>query len=243
MIKNFLKKIVPNKLIDEYWKIINLYFDRYARKSYSQEGEDLILKRIFEGKENGFYVDVGAHHPLRFSNTYIFYKLGWRGINIDAMPKSMVYFDKIRPNDINIETPVSDRQQTLTYYAFNEPALNGFSEKLSIERNKKDGYKIIFRKEMVTKTLAQVLDQYLPKSQTINFLTIDVEGLDFSVLKSNDWEKYTPEVVLVEILGSSLEDINASEITSFMKKKGYIIFAKTYHTVFFKLENSRDNGN
>ena len=57
---------------------------------YSQEGEDMILGKIFSGQKHGFYVDVGAHHPLRFSNTYLFYLKGWRGINIDAMPGSMV---------------------------------------------------------------------------------------------------------------------------------------------------------
>jgi hypothetical protein len=62
-------------------------FGYYSKKSYSQEGEDMILNRIFEFRNSGFYIDVGAHHPMRFSNTYFFYRKGWRGINIDAMPR------------------------------------------------------------------------------------------------------------------------------------------------------------
>ena len=62
---------------------------RGIQYSFSQEGEDLVLARIFEGKKNGFYVDIGAHHPTRFSNTHYFYRRGWSGINIDAMPGSM----------------------------------------------------------------------------------------------------------------------------------------------------------
>ena len=91
-------------------KINNIY-RRIFRKDpnmlpnicYSQNGEDLILNRFLENKKNGFYIDIGAHHPIRFSNTYLFYKKGWRGINIDAMPGSMDLFNKIRSRDINIE--------------------------------------------------------------------------------------------------------------------------------------------
>ncbi len=71
--------------------------------SYSQEGEDLILQRFFETKENGFYIDVGAHNPTRFSNTFIFYLKGWRGINIEPTPGSKTAFDSVRPKDLNIE--------------------------------------------------------------------------------------------------------------------------------------------
>src|SRR5690242_3324544 len=68
----------------------------WAVKSYSQEGEDRILHSIFETVADGFYVDIGAHHPKRFSNTYLFYQRGWRGINVDAMPGSMVRFKRVR---------------------------------------------------------------------------------------------------------------------------------------------------
>ena len=85
----------------------HLYVTRYSNISYSLQGEDMVLKELFADKNQGFYVDVGAHHPFRFSNTYLFYKKGWRGINIDAMPRSMELFDKFRPRDINIECGVA----------------------------------------------------------------------------------------------------------------------------------------
>ena len=68
----------------------------------------MILRRIFIGKLTGFYVDIGAHHPKRFSNTYIFYQRGWRGINIDAKPGTKEVFNKLRPRDINLEVPISE---------------------------------------------------------------------------------------------------------------------------------------
>ena len=234
MLKELLKTILPKRAKEKIINIKNHYFDGYSLKSYSQEGEDMILKRLFEKQEKGFYVDVGAHHPKRFSNTYYFYKKGWNGINIDAMPNSMKLFNKIRPRDINIEKPISDEKQILTYYAFNEPALNGFSKELSDSRVKDDNnYHIIFEKDIETSTLEEVLDTNLPRHQEIDFLSIDVEGLDFMVLKSNDFEKYKPKVILIEILGSSLSDIDNNEISILLKKFNYLIYAKAVNTVIF----------
>ena len=116
MLQQILKKFLPKAVKEKIIEFRNNNLDGYATKSYSQEGEDMILKRLFGGQKFGFYVDVGAHHPKRFSNTYYFYKKGWRGINIDAMPGSMIAFDKLRPRDINIERPISDKKQILTYY-------------------------------------------------------------------------------------------------------------------------------
>ena len=234
MLKELLKTILPKRAKEKIINIKNHYFDGYSLKSYSQEGEDMILKRLFEKQEKGFYVDVGAHHPKRFSNTYYFYKKGWNGINIDAMPNSMKLFNKIRPRDINIEKPISDEKQILTYYAFNEPALNGFSKELSDSRVKEENnYHIIFEKDIETSTLEEVLDINLPRNQEIDFLSIDVEGLDFMVLKSNDFEKYKPKVILIEILGSSLSDIDNNEISILLKKFNYLIYAKAVNTVIF----------
>ncbi|MBT6440537.1 MAG: FkbM family methyltransferase [Flavobacteriales bacterium] len=234
MLKELLKTILPKRAKEKIINIKNHYFDGYSLKSYSQEGEDMILKRLFEKQEKGFYVDVGAHHPKRFSNTYYFYKKGWNGINIDAMPNSMKLFNKIRPRDINIEKPISDEKQILTYYAFNEPALNGFSKELSDSRVKEENnYHIIFEKDIETSTLEEVLDTNLPRHQEIDFLSIDVEGLDFMVLKSNDFEKYKPKVILIEILGSSLSDIDNNEISILLKKFNYLIYAKAVNTVIF----------
>lgn len=163
MLKKIIKLILPKIILDKLIYFRNKYFDVYGTKSYSQEGEDMILRRLFENQTTGFYIDVGAHHPKRFSNTYYFYKKGWKGINIDAMPGSMKIFNKIRQRDINIEKAVSDKKQILTYYVFNEPALNGFSKELSEKRNNKNNYYIEKTIDIETYTLEEILDQYLPK--------------------------------------------------------------------------------
>jgi FkbM family methyltransferase len=230
-IKNVISIEKRRKLVDIY----NNSIYGFSIKSYSQEGEDMILKRIFDRKKEGFFVDVGAYHPKKYSNTFYFYKLGWSGINIDAMPGSMKIFNKARPRDINLEMPVSSKKQILTYYAFNEPALNSFNKELSYERNGKDGYRIIFEKEIETLTLSDILDKYLPTTiKEIDFMSIDVETLDFDVLKSNDWKKYNPLIVLIEDLNFKIQDLSNSEIYNFLKQYNYDFFAKTVNTHFFK---------
>ena len=188
------------------------YSLRYRNISFSQEGEDILLKRIFSDKKNGFYIDVGAHHPIRFSNTYLLSKNGWNGINIDAMPGSMVPFNKNRPNDINIESPISDVQEELIFYIFNEPALNTFSKEEAIKKDGKNGYSIISKKKLFTKTLTEVLSENINKNQKIDFISIDVEGFDFKVLKSLDLNIYRPEIILIEDLS------NTSDFEMFFKK-------------------------
>ncbi len=237
MLKKNIKTILPKQVVNKLIEFKNNYLSEYAIKSYSQEGEDMILARLFENQQNGFYIDVGAHHPQRFSNTYFFYKKGWRGINVDAMLGSMKLFNKIRSRDINIERPVSDKKEILTYYAFNEPALNGFSKKLSEKRNDRVNYFIQFTKDIETVTLEEILDENLPKNQTIDFLSIDVEGFDFKVLKSNNFNKYKPKVILIESLGNHLKDIENDEIYRYLKQINYLLLAKTIYTNIFIKNN------
>ena len=233
MLKKMFKFILPTSIINNSIKFKNNYFDGYSLKSYSQEGEDMILRRLFDKQQTGFYVDVGAHHPMRFSNTYFFYKKGWEGINIDAMPGCMKLFNKMRHRDINIEKPISNKKQVLTYYAFNEPALNGFSKELSQERAEKDNYFIEFTKDIETSTLEEVLNINLPKDKEIDFLSIDVEGLDFMVLKSNNFKKHKPKIILIEMLGINLKDIENNKITRYLESYDYSIYSKTVNTVIF----------
>lgn len=210
-------------------------WDQWKNHSWSQEGEDLILRIAFDHQANGFYVDVGAHHPKRFSNSYLFYRRGWSGINIDAMPGSMIPFFKMRPRDINLELGISTDNGTLDYYVFNESALNGFSKEVSVERhNASSPYKIEKILKIRTAPLSTVLDQHMPASQEIDFMSIDVEGLDFDVLNSNDWSKYRPKMVLVEVLASSLHEISESNIGRLMHEVGYELYAKCANTVFFR---------
>ena len=224
-LKKLLRKYLP----------VN-YFQTHT--SYSQEGEDMVLRSFYEGKKNykGFFVDVGAHHPYRFSNTNYFYKKGWHGINVEPTPGAIKAFKTFRKRDINLNIGISSTKDKLTFYCFNEPALNGFSKEISEERNASKNYKIIKEVEIETYPLADVLDKNLPSNQLIDFLTIDVEGLDLQVLQSNNWEKYKPAYILVEDR-IEFDNLANSEVYSYLKKQGYQLIAKTLRTLFFKYGN------
>jgi len=199
---------------------------------YGQDGEDLILNRLLDGQQKGFYVDVGAHHPVRFSNTYMFYQRGWSGINIDAMPGSMMKFKKIRPRDINIESGVAGSSGILKYYCFNEPALNTF-DGAEAERKDKHPYHIVNTIDIGVERLDKILARYLPKGQTIDFMSIDVEGKDEEVLHSNDWTLYRPRIVLVETLRTDMLTLGECSVVKFLASVGYKPVSKAYNTSFF----------
>lgn len=230
----FIKNILPESIYNCFLHFYLERVTRYKRTAYSQEGEDLVLERFFENKKTGFYVDIGALHPRRFSNTYLFYLKGWKGINIEPRPGSSRVFNRTRPRDINLEIPISNQKEKLTYYIFNEPALNGFSKDISSSRNGYQNYKIVKEVLLHTQTLEEVLDKYLPQNQEIDFLTIDVEGLDYNVLLSNNWNKYNPKIILIEDLEFSFNNIDKSKVFNFLNSKGYSLFAKTVNTLFFQ---------
>lgn len=202
------------------------------QRSYSQDGEDLIIDRLLSGQPRGFYVDVGAHHPLRFSNTFAFYRRGWRGVNIDAMPGSMKMFRRFRKRDINIECGVAARSGTLTYHCFNEPALNTFNAEEAMMKARPP-YHEIRTVEVAVEPLGLLLERYLPPNQPIDFLSVDVEGLDEEVLRSNDWQRFRPLYVLAEALRVDLLDLDQCSIVLYMQSVGYKPVAKAYNTVFF----------
>lgn len=201
----------------------------------------MILRRIFGNQERGFYVDVGAHHPSRFSNTRFFYRRGWRGINIEPNPDAMRAFRSARSRDTNLHTGVSDRAEVLTYYVFDEPALNTFDADMVKSRLAGTPYRLAKTIDVAVERLDDILARCLPASQEIDFLSIDVEGLDIAVLRSNDWQRFRPKCVLVEALGMSLEDALRSDVSFFMKNQGYELFAKTFSTLVFR-EDAKEDG-
>ena len=210
----------------------------HCRRSYSQEGEDLVLGRMFDDRPAGVYVDVGAHHPFRFSNTCLLHERGWRGINIDACPGSMRLFRRFRPNDVNLEIGVSERPSRLEFFVFAEPALNTFDADLAKSRQD-EGWAFVERIPVECRPLAQIIDEQLPRlgATGIDVLTIDAEGFDLQVLRSNDWDRYRPSAVVVEILGSDIGQMMVSPTALFLSHLGYAPAVKLHNSVVFAPAN------
>ena len=206
-------------------KLRSLIFSKYSRKSYSQFGEDLVLSTFLDKTVNGFYVDIGAYHPYRFSNTSFYYNRGCSGINIDAKPGSMNLLNKKRTRDVNLEIGISKDESELNFYIFKESAYNTFSKEHAehyIEQGEKLDKKVIVK----TMSIASVLDQYLPANTTINFISIDVEGMDLTVLQSNNWDKYKPEYILIENHGVDIETIIDTAVYKFLHDKNYKLISR-----------------
>ncbi len=220
----------------------NLFPFLFSERFYSQYGEDKLLLSFFDRKQEGykgFYVDVGAHNPFRFSNTAIFYKRGWRGINIEPTPRLFRAFTIARKRDINLNIGISDSTTNLTFYEFNEPGLNNFSKERSTHLDKNTSYYIVAERSIPVRPLKDVLSEHLPKNQIIDFLNVDAEGFDLRVLKSNDWKRFRPNYISVE--GEfDAEHLSESKEYTFLRERGYKLVGRTLITFMFQSEVLQD---
>lgn len=229
MFKKLIKKVVPYKYHGHILLLKDVGF-----KTYSQEGEDMILNEIFQKKNRGFYVDVGAFHPKKNSTTYKLYKKGWRGINVEPRSDSKILFDFMRRKDINLQMGVYSKKDILTYYTFTSYSMNTFDEKVAEERINGSYVKLVKKEKIPVNTLSYILNKYLPKNTSIDYMNIDVEGVDFEVLKSNDWEKFRPNIITLEIIGLGIKSILNSKENKFLEEKGYTFVCKLLNTCFYK---------
>ena len=227
-----------NKILKAIYRTLFLLksLSPYGRMSFGQEGEDIVLSKIFQFYRKGFYVDVGAHHPVKYSNTKLFYDRGWSGINIDPIPGMKKKFDHARPRDINIECGVGKEKGKINFFIFEEGAYNTCSPDKAA-KVKKSGVKLLEEKSIPVLKLSDILKEHVPSGQEIDILTIDVETLDFEVLQSNDWKEFRPKIVLVEMLETNIEKCHEDPVFIFMKEQGYDLMSKTVNTSFFKRQD------
>jgi FkbM family methyltransferase len=230
--KRILKKYLPPAWIH----LGNTILGRQAHKSYSQYGEDMILKALFSDKKQGFYVDIGAYHPKDLSNTYAFYTSGWRGINIDATSGSMRLFNVFRTRDINLELAVSNSTDECIFYQSDAPSLNTLSKDLLLQRVGKKEQAVTAEIRMKPTKLGAVLDKYLAPGQEIDFISIDVEGMELSVLQSNNWGKYRPHALVIESdqgAKFTLDQIGSDPIVAYLKQLDYKLISVTVANLIF----------
>lgn len=230
---HFLKLVLPPFLTNwiKNWRHyhlnkIELKPDYFLIDSYSQYQEDLILDSIFR-KDGGFYVDIGANDPEKFSNTNRFYRRGWSGINIEPQPEKIVLFEKKRKRDINLNIGIGCEYGQLDFYKLEIDTLSTFDKKTAIDHCSRFKTQI---KEVINVEvwpLKEVMNEYLPNNQSIDFLSIDTEGFDLKVLKSNDWDLFRPKIVLIEV------GKDGHEIISFLKKNNYELVYKNSCNFFF----------
>lgn len=204
-----------------------------CRVHFGQFGEDAMLAEFMKNRANGFYVDIGCHDPQRFSNTFLLWKvLGWQGINIDADPHAIERFKVARPNDINLHFGVGPAEGYLELFMFSEGAVNTFDSVIASSRQQKFGaFETV---KVPIKTLKSILDEYLPRNQAIDYMNVNVEGLDFEVLKSNDWVRYRPQYLSVELHGIDLRRAGDNPVVQYLETVGYKLISFYWVTGLFE---------
>ncbi|GAB4049559.1 FkbM family methyltransferase [Catellatospora paridis] len=168
--------------------------------TYAQNREDLYIAGFFPDVENGFYVDVGAQHPVRDSVTKYFSLLGWTGINIEPQRKYHELLAADRPKDINLNMGISDAAGSLQLREFPSDGLSTFSDVLKSEYEQDEHMRSAGHTDydVTVDTLANVFAEHVPERQTIHFMKVDVEGLEYQVFLGNDWSRFRPIVLCVE---------------------------------------------
>jgi FkbM family methyltransferase len=186
--------------------------------SYSLNFEDVVLHRLFSRKQIGFYVDVGAGHPRFENDMFALYQRGWRGINIEPNHGFHAALTEERPRDTNLRVALSDRVgRELTYYELNGSGLSTCDPEQA--RIYQASSRSVVIREVPVTTLTSVLEE--AGVAHINILKIDVEGFEEKVLNGNDWERFRPDVVVIEATYPESPIRRPTNILSFMEQRGY----------------------
>lgn len=239
-VMRFLHGIVSPSYLFTLVDIKKRFISGFRQEYYSQSGEDIIVGKLLP-KENGFYVDVGAFHPQHYSNTHLLYRKGWTGINIDPNSASIELFKRRRKRDVNLQLGILDDRKELPYYQFSHASCNTFSQEQAENMKRETWIDFLNVTNVKCVPLRDVLETYLPDDIAIDLLNVDVEGMDEQVLRSNDWGRYRPRVIIVESHGFNAESPENDHVYRFLKSKSYLLHAFTGLSLIFVADNYARN--
>jgi|TARA_B110000483_G_C17995184_1_gene465094 hypothetical protein len=221
MIKRFLIK--NNFLFNIYLIYFYFKFNFFTKKeSYSQFGEDIIINKYFKSFI-GTYVDIGCYHPIKYSNTALFYKKGWSGTNIDLNQTSISLFNFSRLRDKNILACLSSKEEWVDVYLDNEFSALNSTNKENIKNFKINNFK---KNKIKTKIFPKII------KQKFDFLNIDCEGNDYKILKTINLKKFKPKLICVEVSKESKK-----LIYNYLNSNNYEILTVRSLSHIFKYKN------
>ncbi len=188
-----------------------IYYEKYSKKSYSLSNVDLVIERIFKKKKKGVFIDVGCNHPIKYNNTYLLYKKGWSGINIDLDQESIKQFDELRTRDDNIQTLVTslDNEEKELYFYHNRSAINTISKELVKSRS--NNFKDI--KKLKGKSLNSIIENSKFKESKIDLMSIDIENYEYEALKNFNFNKYNIDIIVTEITDINIKDLETYNLS------------------------------
>ena len=219
-----------------------------SKKNYfSFSGVDILIENIFRNQKNGFYIDVGCQHPIKNNNTYLLHKKGWSGINIDLDKDNIDLFNFSRISDDNINIAASNKINEVDLFFFHKKSPINTIDKRTSQFQKA---KISSIKKIKTNTLNNIIKSSKYSNKKIDLLSIDVEGHELPVLEGLDFDKYSPNVIVVEYLdlnvskleikNLNIENVINSEIYKFLTLKRYILVNSIYSDLIFIKSDFRD---
>jgi hypothetical protein len=235
--RTFLKQYLPYFVREQ---IIDFNFNRFHIKSYSQFGEDLIIKNYFkkfESREKK-YLDIGCYHPKMISNTHLLFKLGWEGTVIDTRDRKLKLFEKRRSGKVKTikKAVVSNEEdkKSIEFYFFNQPfsGIDTTSKEFALKMRTKNN-------NFVAETIECIKINDLLSLDNFDFVNIDIEGMDEIVVSSIDFNKiHKPKLICFEKF-NSFKDLNSKSIIK-LKQNGYKHLFTSGPTVGYYLENDFD---
>lgn len=179
-------------------------------ETYSQYAQDwFIFNFIFHTKESGFFLDIGANDPIRINNTLLFEKHGWKGLAFEPQKKLAEKWSERKADCINIA--LGDVEKKIYFREENEHELS------RVVKNKKQATTVVKQRKLM-----DVLDER--QIRAIDFISLDVEGYEYYVLKGIDFSKVDVGVILMEISDSEIAATRRTR--SYLRKNGFVMIAR-----------------
>ena len=223
------KIFLSNNILYKIYLYYNLFYRYRAFKkklTYSQNQEDLFIDDYFKNLKNGFYVDIGCYHPIRYNNTALLFNRGWKGVNIDMNQTSIDLFNIIRNKDINICAAISNTNKEVTQFTDHLfSPVNTIDKNFSVAISKKLSTNNFLEKKIFTHTFDEIIKKNIADIHTIDFLNIDVESHDFEVLQSIDLLYFKPKIICIET-ENPLDNSNYKKIKNYLQNYNYYLIKK-----------------
>ena len=233
-------KISESSIFYKPYLYYNLYIKYKAlrkRNTYSQDQEDLFINDYFKEKDNGFYIDIGCYHPIKYSNTALLYNKGWQGINIDMNQTSIDLFNILRKRDKNICAAISNTSvETTQYFDHLFSPINTLDKKFSVIASKKFSIRKQTEKKIYTYKFNQIIQKYNIKIKQIDFINIDVEAHDLEVLEGIDLSLFNAKILCVEMTNNQ-NNIKEKKLRDYLNKYNYDLIKTDGLNGFFELRD------
>ncbi|HJZ91706.1 MAG TPA: FkbM family methyltransferase [Gemmataceae bacterium] len=208
-----------------------------TKVSYSQAGEDIVALTLLKGLhvDKPSYLDVGAFLPILGNNTYLLYREGGRGVLVEPNVSCIRELERKRPGDtvLNVGIGFSQEETTGDYYVLNFPQMNTFDADEAKRRERDSNGKTVIKEIVkmplvpINKVIAENFGGGVP-----DYLSIDVEGLELTILQTLDFERYRPKLICADTLTDGGLKMNTGT-ADFLSGKGYAIRGMTPANTLF----------